>query len=385
MLLNELPMVWAEIDLGRLRGNLRAVRSALHAGRTRILAVVKADAYGHGMGPVARALRSEGVRFFGVANIGEALELRRFLKRERILVFGSFHESEVRHYIRSRITPTVSSFEDVHGLESELAPCARAFPVHVKIDTGMGRLGVWHADTEDFFRRLRPQKKIFVEGVYTHFSSADEADRSFTQRQIRLFNRSVQKIKSLGFSPLYLHAANSLGLARFNESHLNLVRPGILLYGVLPGGVETQRAASLRRLRARLRPVLSLKTRISFLKEVEKGRTLSYGATYRVPSRTKVATLPVGYSHGYRWGFSNKGFVAIRGKKCPIIGRVTMDQTLVDVGSAADVERWDEVTLIGRDREVEVSACDLARFAGTIPYEIFCSLHSCIPRIYKGF
>jgi alanine racemase len=191
-----------------------------------------------------------------------------------------------------------------------------------------------------------------------------------------LFEQIIGKIKRLGFHPRFLHAANSMGLMRFRKSHLNLVRPGILLYGIAPSEEDCVPKG--------IRPVLSLKTRVSFLKNVDKGRSISYGGTYETASSTRIATLPVGYSHGYRVAFSNKAFVIIGGKKCPVVGRVTMDHTLVDVGKVLSVRRWDEVTLIGKDGKVGVSAKDLAALIDTIPYEIVCSIHSRIPRIYKN-
>lgn len=368
------PLLWAEVDLDKLRRNLKAIRSRLAGPHVETLAIVKADAYGHGMKEVARALRGEGIRFFGVASVEEAMELRRVCKKEKILVLGSFCADHVSIYADSKIIPTLSSSEDIRSLARGLKKPLR---VHVKIDTGMGRLGVWHRDVRAFFEELKRHKdKILLEGVYTHFSSADHADKRLTQKQIILFNEAVRVVKSLGFAPRYLHAANSMGLARFQKAHLNLVRPGILLYGVLP--------RHERNLARSLRPILELRTRISFLKKIDKGRTISYGATYRAPKKTLVATLPVGYSHGFRVGFSNKGFVAVRGRICPVVGRVTMDQTVVDVGGVAGVRRWDPVTLIGKDGRAELTATGLAKILNTIPYEIFCSIHQRIPRLYKG-
>ena len=278
-------------------------------------------------------------------------------------------------FVKERITPTISSLEDVRVLEKALRPAGR-FPVHVKVDTGMGRLGVWHKEAGRFFSAFVKNSPLLIEGLYTHFSSADLEDPDPTERQLALFNGVIRRARQSGLSPRYLHAANSMGLLRFKSAHFNLVRPGIILYGLNPA-----RDAGLPE---GIKPILSLKTRVSFLKEVAKGRTISYGATFTAPGKTRIATLPVGYSHGYRVGFSNKAFVAIRGARCPVVGRVTMDQTLVDVGRLPSVKRWDEVTLIGQDRFVRVSAEELARISGTIPYEIVCSIHSRIPRLYKG-
>jgi len=370
-------LVWSEIDLDRLRRNLKVIRSILQNLRVGILAIVKADAYGHGMKSVALTLAKEGVNFFGVANIEEAMELHKVCSAARILVLGGFHQSQIPLFIRHRITPTIFSLDDIAHFEKALRGQRFAFPVHVKIDTGMGRLGVWHEEVSSFFSRLKEASAIEVEGVYTHFSSADHKDLAVTKAQMALFDRAIKGIKAMGFSPKYFHAANSTGLMRFKNSHLNLVRPGILLYGIIP--------YSHGRLPKGIRPILSLKTRISFLKEVGKGRSISYGATYKTACRTRIATLPVGYSHGYRVGFSNKAFVAVRGRKCPVVGRVTMDHTLIDVGKVPAARRWDEVTLIGTDGKAEVMAQDLADLIDSIPYEIVCAIHSRIPRIYKGF
>lgn len=367
------PFTQAQIDLGALRSNYRAIRAMLPDKKTEILAVVKADAYGHGMKQVARVLCSEGVHFFGVATLEEAKELRKICPREHILVLGSFHTDEAGDFIRLNITPTISSIEDVRAIDVEARHC---FPIHVKIDTGMGRLGVWHRDVKKLFGAIKTMKHISVEGVYTHFSSADKKDGHFSRRQIQYFEEGIAQVRCMGFKPRYLHAANSMGLCRFGPSHFNLVRPGIILYGVDP--------APGHRLSKKLKPVMTLKTRISFLKKVGPGRTLSYGATHITRTSTRIATLPVGYSHGYRIDFSNKARVSIRGRLCPVVGRVTMDQTLVDVGLKTPVKRWDEVTLIGRDRSACIRVEELARMAGTIPYEILCSVHSRIPRVYKG-
>ena len=372
----DFPLVWAEVDLDALRNNLRIIRSKLSGSKVKILAIVKADAYGHGMKKTAEALKKEGVNFFGVANIDEAIELRKICPKAEILVLGSFHGSQVPFYASYRIIPTVSSIEDLNVLESRLPVSAKKFPIHAKVDTGMGRLGVWHEEAEKLFLEAKRKKKVFVDGVYTHFANADHEKKERTHRQILIFEKILQKIKALGFHPRYVHAANSMGLLRFKHAHLNLVRPGIILYGISP--------SKNLPLPKRLKPILTLKTRICFLREASKGRSISYGSTYKTPSKTLIATLPIGYSHGYRVGFSNKAFVLVKGKKCPVVGRVTMDQILVNVGRVPGVKRWDEVILIGEDKGQEVKAQDLADLIETIPYEISCSIHSRIPRIYKA-
>ena len=369
------PLLWAEVDLTALRSNLRSLRGL--AGKdTNILAVVKADAYGHGMKAVASTLAREGVRFFGVANIDEAMKLRKICPSQKILALGSFHKNQLEDFFAHKIIPTLSCLEDATVLERFLRDKNSHVPVHVKIDTGMGRLGVWHEAAEGLFAALKKMHFITVEGIYTHFSSADKPDKSFTENQLRIFNRAVSRIKALGFHPRYLHAANSMGFSRFKEAHFNLIRPGIVLYGIHPAGTLAPRL--------KIKPLLSLKTRVWFLKNIAKGRPISYGASYHSKSPTRIATLPIGYSHGYLVGFSNKSHVLIQGRQCPVVGRVTMDQTLVDVGKISSIRRWNEVTLIGRDGNAHITAEELAAFANTIPYEILCAIHPRIPRIYKG-
>ena len=368
-------LVWAEINLSALKNNVRIIRKIIEKPSVEIMAIVKADAYGHGMLPVAKFLAKQGIHFFGVANIDEGATLRKALPGVKILVLGTFHPKQISLYFKHRILPTISCIEDADYLDSFCAHKKRSINAHVKIDTGMGRLGVWHESAPDFFQGLLQFKRLKIDGLYTHFFSADKKEPIFTQLQIHRFNQTAQMASRYGFKPRYLHASNSMGLARFKNAHLNLVRPGIVLYGISPyKGDEIPKG---------LKPILTFKTRISFIKETGKDRTVSYGATYLTKKKTRIATLPIGYSHGYRLGFSNKALVIIRGRKYPVVGRVTMDQTLIDIGRTPDIKRWDEVTLIGKENGVEVQATDLAEIAETIPYEIACAIHSRIPRIYR--
>lgn len=369
------PLVWIEIDLNALRFNLKQIRRHLRGSNTDVMAIVKADAYGHGMKAVAQTLFQEGVRFFGVANWSEASELHRICPRAQILVLGSFHPNQVPSYVEWEIRPTVSCEEDVEALEQHL-PQGSNFPIHLKVDTGMGRLGVWHEDIAKLITRIRSGEKLRIDGLYTHFANADARSSTQTRKQIELFNDVLRKVEAAGFSPRYIHASNSMGLARFRQAGGNCVRPGILLYGLNP--------QKNQKLPFRLKPVLSLRARISHLKEVPAGRAVSYGSTYKARQKTRIAVLPIGYSHGYKIAFSNKAAVIVHGKACPVAGRVTMDQTLVDVGMSKSIKRWDPVTLIGREKSRSVTVESLAKLADTIPYEITCSLHSRIPRIYIG-
>jgi len=369
-------MVWAEVNLNNLRHNLREIRKLTRQSGAGILAIVKADAYGHGMSAVARTLFGEGVRFFGVATLEEALSLRTSCPKANILVLGSFHADQAADYARHKIRPTVSSSQDLAAFEKGVPP-GKTCPAHVKIDTGMSRLGVWHGEALGLFKKIKDRKRVEIEGIYTHFSSADEKNDGFTKLQMHRFETVLEKLHAMNVHPRFVHSANSLALTRFPMSHGDLVRPGIMLYGLNPWRKN-------RTLPIRLKPVMSLKARISFLKNVPADRPLSYGRTYQTSGTTRIATLPVGYSHGYRVGFSNNGFVVAKGKRCPVVGRVTMDQTLVDVGHVPGIRRWDVVTLLGRDGRECVSAEEMAEWLGTIPYEIVCAINNRIPRIYKG-
>ncbi len=371
---NKFLPVWAEIDLEALKKNWHVIQGTLKKPSAALLAVVKADAYGHGMIPVSKTLWSEGVRLFGVANIDEALQLRKVLPKAGILVLGSFHPSQLEEYISKKITPTLSSTGDAVFLNRALGT-RRGFAVHVKIDTGMGRLGLPPAEVDYFFKKIKALPGIGIEGVYTHFSSADDKSAEPTRVQLKIFNQALKKIQQAGIKPKWVHASNSLGLLRFKEARFNLVRPGLILYGLKP--------SPRTKLPKGMKPILSWKTRISFLKKFMPGQTVSYGRTYKILKNTLIATLPVGYSHGYRVAFSNRAFVLVRGRRCAVAGRVTMDQILVDVGSVPGVKRWEEAVLIGTQGTQTVTAEDLALAADTIPYEIVCGIHHRVPRIYK--
>ena len=247
--------------------------------------------------------------------------------------------------------------------------------VHIKVDTGMGRIGVWHEEAFDFVREVTNLKNIFVEGLYTHFSIAGR-DKFFTNYQIDSFTSLLKDLKLLDIEIPYRHAANSIAAVNLKKSHLNLVRPGIVMYGMYP------KRSFVRKLR--LAPSLSLKTRIVFLKKTPAGRSISYGRTYITQRPTIIATLPIGYADGYGRILSNRAKVLVRGQRAPVVGKVTMDQTMIDVGHIEGVSLGDEVVLIGRQGDGEIRCEELARLAGTIPYEIVCSISGRVPRIYRN-
>jgi len=365
---------WAEIDLGALRHNYNQIRR-LVGRNVKIMAVVKANAYGHGLIEVSKTLAKMGVDYLGVATIDEALLLRKRRLTTPILVLGSVLPGEVDAALKNNISLTLANRELLSSIDKKAKFLKTACRVHIKIDTGMGRIGAWHEDeAELLIDKTASSKFIEVEGVYTHFSAAAR-DKVYTAYQIESFECLIGKLLNRSFNIPYRHAANSIATVNLKRSHLNLVRPGLIIYGMYP-------KKGFKRF-INLKPVLSLKTKIVYLKDVPPGRSISYGRTYLTQQKTKIATLPIGYADGYGRILSNKAEVLVRGEKAPVAGKVTMDQTMIDVGHIKDVKIGDEVVLIGRQGDNEITTERLARLAGTIPYEIVCSITDRVPRIYK--
>ena len=369
---------WAEIDLGALAHNLRVIRECV--GRdVKVLAAVKANAYGHGAVACSRRLEKEGVDWFGVALPEEGVELRDAGITTPILCMGGVWKGQERLCLEQNLTPVVYRADALEALDRAAADARKSINVHVKIDTGMGRLGVRAEDVLQFCDALRQFKNIRVDGLMTHLASADDEHQTdFTRKQFERFNHAVTTFREHGYAPTYIHAANSAGLFVFEESRGNLVRPGGTLYGftrdVLPASVET----------ASLRPVMSLHSRIMLLKRVPKGERLGYGGTFATKRDSLIATIPIGYDDGYRRAFSNKGRVIVRGQFAPVVGRVSMDLTLIDVTDVSDVATDDRVTLLGSDGGCSIAAEDLGELAETISYEITCGISNRVPRRYRG-
>ena len=372
-------LTWAQIDLNAIRHNFRVLRRL--AGKTKILIVIKADAYGHGMPPIAKLLVKEKVDFIGLSNLTEGVALRQTGIRTPVLLFETTLPEQAKDIVDYDLTPTVCSLELARALDKYARQQGRLVDIHVKVDTGMGRLGVWHEEAVGFIGKLNRLRNLRVQGICTHFPSAD-TDRAFTQRQIQQLTRLVQKIRESGLAVPYVHAANSMGLVGYPSKILNLARPGLMLYGLYPRP-ELEK-------KIKLRSVMSVHSRIIFLKRIEKGRSISYGRAFIARRPMTVATLPIGYSDGYLRGLSGKADVLIGGRRCPVLGRVTMDQIVVDVSKIKNPRTGMPVTILGKQgkeprgslRE-EVRACELARLAHTINYEIVCSLGSRLPRVYK--
>lgn len=363
---------WVEVDLGALASNYRLLRSELPRG-TKMMAAVKANAYGHGIVEVSKKLAACGVDYLGVACLDEALVLRKNRILKPILNLGVFLASDIEAVLKNDLMVTVTDFKTAEALDQAARKMKKKARVHVKIDTGMGRLGVWHQGADDFILKLCSLKNLVIEGLYSHFPSAD-TDEEFTKSQITSFCALVNKLEILGVNIPIKHVANSMAVIGFKDAHFNLVRPGLALYGLHPKEELFGRI--------KLRPVLSFKTRVVYLKSVPKGRSISYGRTYVTDKESMIATLPVGYGDGYNRLLSNKGHVLIRGVSCPVVGVVCMDQTLVDVTGVAGVKTEDEVVLVGSQGGHHIRVEDIAGLCHTIPYEVVCWVSPRVPRVY---
>lgn len=354
-----------EIDLAALRHNLAQVRSLV--GRsTSILAVVKSDAYGHGMVAVARELENQGVDYLGVSTCREAVTLRDQGIKAPVLLLLGVEEDEFSTVIQHGLTPVLYRSDIAHMISSAALAAGVQVPVHLKIDSGMGRLGVPYTEAEEFFNSIRPLEGIRVEGLLSHFASADEHDKSFSLLQLERFRQVLAQAKGMGLAFRFAHIANSAGVIDLPDSHLQLVRPGLMLYGA-PPSQELRRPISLR-------PVMTLKTRVLQLKEVDSGSPIGYGCTYITSRPSRIATLPVGYDDGYDRLLSNRGEVLVCNCRAPVVGRVSMCLITVDVTKVPTIKEDDEVVLLGRQGDHEITADEIAAKIGTINYEIFCNL-----------
>lgn len=367
---------WAEIDLDALASNFRAVCERVGPS-VKVMGVVKADAYGHGAATCARRLADEGAEWFGVATPEEGFELRRAGVERHVLSFGGFWEGQAEECLAHRITPVVYRLDMAEALDAAASRSGMSADVHVKIDTGMGRLGVRYDEAAEFADALRRLRHLRVDGLMTHFAAADEPRRDcFTEEQLKHFREAVAAFRARGHEPTYEHAANSAATFAHPESRGNMVRPGGVLYGlwrdVLPPLADAPA----------LRPVMSLRTRIMLLKRVHAGETLGYGCTFEAAREMKVATVPVGYADGYTRALSNRGRVIVRGRFAPVVGRISMDLTLLDVTDVPGVETGDVVTMLGADGPLSIPAEDIAQTAGTLSYEITCGISARVPRRY---
>lgn len=364
----------AVIDRTALRGNFAEARKRV-AGDATLIAVVKADAYGHGAPEVARILDKEGARAFGVATVEEGVQIRDAgVIHPEVLVLGGFVADQVEEIFRHRLTPMVLDLEMARVLDQRVRGSTRTVSVHLKVDTGLGRLGVPLGDLPAFLKEMKKLDRLKIVAVCSHLESAVRVTGPEIDRQIGAFARAVELLAIHGSPVKIRHVANSSALMLRPDLHFEMVRPGIILYGVYPDGSA---GGPLR-----LRPAMTLKTSILQLRRLPAGHGVSYNGTFVTRRESMIATLPIGYADGYARRLSNRGQVLVRGQRAPIVGTVCMDTTMVDVTDVSSVERGDEVVLWGRQGEAEIRVDEVAAWAETISYEVLTTVGRRIPRVY---
>ena len=360
------------VDLDALTHNLQAIRA--HVG-VPVMAIVKANAYGHGLVPVARHLQAQGVERLGVAFVEEGIALREAGIHVPILVLGGIFGPQVAQFLTHDLEITVSSLDKLRQVEAAAQALGRMASVHLKIDTGMERIGVHSYSAGPFIEAAVASRWCDIAGIYSHLACADDPESPMTALQLERFLEACAHFDRLGAPMPLRHLANSGGVLHAPHTHLDVVRPGILLYGVLPDAAAKPTVA--------VRPALSLVSQVVYFKVVRAGHPVSYGATWAPTHDTRVVTVPIGYGDGWPRSLSSRGEVLIRGRRYPVAGRVCMDQCMVDIGGDSAFNE-DEVVLVGRQGAAGIDVADVARQAGTIPYEILVGLNERIPREYHG-
>ena len=360
-----------EVSLARLAENFHAIRAAVAPAA--VMPIVKANAYGHGLVPVARHLVANGATSLGVAFVEEAVALREAGVTVPILVMGGILGDQIPVFLRHGLTLTASSVDKLGQIDRAAREMGVTAKVHLKIDTGMERIGVHYYSAQGLLERASQCRHCIVEGIYSHFANADSADVSSARLQLSRFLDVLSWYDAQGVAPPVRHIANSGAVLQLPESHLDLVRPGILLYGVYPSA-EVARTIAVR-------PVLAWKSRVVYFKVVKPGHPVSYGSTWQTDHLTRIVTIPVGYGDGYFRALSNVARVIIRGRRYPVVGRVCMDQVMANI-EWDTAYNGDEVVLIGADGDEVITCEDLADWAGTIPYEVLTNINTRVPRVY---
>jgi len=370
---------WAEVSLDALRANLAWIRHRV-GRRVKVLTVVKADAYGHGLKQIAAVLMQAGTDYFGVANLAEARAIHSVGAGWPVLMLGACLPDEIQDAVRDQVRPTISSLAEARAFSAAAERLGTRARVHVKVDTGMGRLGARPEEAVGLARRVAALPGLELEGLYTHFASAED-DAAFSRAQAKRFLTVLDELTLAGVRPPLVHANNSAALLHEPDTTFNLVRPGLLVYGIVPPSCRRREQTGLRR---RLRPALSFHARVSLVKEIPKGASLSYGRDFIAPRKMRVATITAGFADGYLRAASNRAEVLVGGRRCRVIGRITMDQTLVDVSRAPGVTSGDDAVLIGRQGSETITANELASWCGTIPWEVLTGITYRVPRLYRG-
>lgn len=368
--------VQARVNLSAIRHNLQEIRKSINSD-TKLMVIIKADAYGHGAVPLAKAIGDSGyVDAYGVAIIEEAVELRNAGINKPILILGYTPSQQYDLVVANDVSQTIFQYEMAKALSEEAIRQGKTAKVHIKLDTGMSRIG--YPDKKESIeeiKRIIELKNLEVEGIFSHFARADERDKSSTYRQIERFNCFIKQLEKENIFIPIKHMSNTAGIMEFKEANYNMVRCGIATYGIYPSD-------EVDKDKVRLIPAMELKTHVIYVKDVEAGVGISYGATYVTDKKRRIATIPVGYADGYSRNLSNTGKVIIHGQYAPIVGRICMDQFMVDVSDIPDVKQGDLVTLLGNDQDAWISAEELAAWSHSFPYELVCTIGKRIPRVY---
>ena len=381
------PLTWAEIDLNAYAHNIKELRRITRPG-ARLMAVVKANGYGHGAVEVSRTALQNGAACLGVARIQEAVQLRKAGLEAPVLIFGYSPADAAQTLIDYELTQTVYSPMTAAAISDQAARYGKKIKTHIKVDSGMGRLGLMLDNPDGKISPHTPTAKtvsdieainrlayLEVEGVFTHFATSDSADKSYANKQLKRFLDFLDRLDRAGLTPPLRHTANSGAVIDMPDSHLDMVRPGIATYGLYP-------TDEVDKSNVELKPVMTLKSRIIHLKKVPAGFKISYGITYQTPKPTTIATVPIGYGDGLNRLLSSRGYMLVHGQKVPIVGRVCMDLTMLDVGALKDVKIEDEVVVFGRQDQQSVTAGELGATLNTVHYEIVTSVSARVPRIY---
>lgn len=368
--------VQARVDLNAIRHNLLEVRKKLNPD-TKLMVIIKADAYGHGAVPLAKAIGDSGrIDAYGVAIIEEAVELRKAGITKPILILGYTPKEQYDLVVAYDVAQTVFQYEMAEALSEEAARQGKTAKIHIKLDTGMSRIGFTDTpESVEEVKRIAELANIEIEGLFSHFARADETDKSSTVNQLNRYIKFNNLLEKENIHIPVKHIANSAGIIEFPGAYFNMVRCGIATYGIYPSDMVNKNEIKLI-------PAMELKTHVIYVKDVEEGVGISYGATYVTDKKRRIATIPVGYADGYSRNLSNHGKVIIHGQYAQIVGRICMDQFMVDVTEIEDVKQGDLVTLLGRDADAYISAEELAEWSHSFAYELVCTVGKRIPRVY---
>jgi len=366
---------WAEINLDHLAHNVAQIRARV-GPEVKIAAVVKANGYGHGSLEISGVLLESGVDVIAVSSSNEAIEIRKEYKKAQTMVLGYIPEENSEEAIRFGVIQTVVSYEQARHISMTAEKLGMGVSVHIKIDSGMNRIGFTpDEDALAAILAIAQLPNIKINGIYSHFAVSDERDKTFTRHQFDVFNRFVARLDKAGLAIPIRHISNSAAIIDSPEMNLSMVRPGIILYGVYPSKEVNHQLLSLK-------PVMTLKARISFIKTLPEDGGISYGLSYRAKAGQRIATIPIGYADGYTRLLSNKGQVIVRGQKAPIVGTICMDQCMIDVTDVAGVSVGDEVVLFGEAQGLDIAVDEVAEKSGKISYELLCAVGRRVPRVY---